>query len=319
MLTGLNKMLTESLPLEPDTWIIIGIAIVLVAFVVALVGGLFTGDYKKSVTLMKKVIASPANALAAMKQMPASVKQQYKRARITGAKPSDYVSEDVCVNNLYKRSLISKIWLVTLVATAISASLVALVAPFAVTVAAKNIAEGNTDSSVMAALGAAGYIMPLVVVLVGAVLTLIGGIIGKASLSGAVKTYAKFVTAVDGDSKGVGAQAAQAAHAAQAAAAAQAQAQPQQTQAQAQPQSGYSFEAQPEPVVEAQVYEPVTEVQAEYGGAYEAQSATAEPVNGYGGYGEQTNNGYGEPVNNGYAGPMNNGYGEPVNNGYAGP
>lgn len=45
------------------------------------------------------------------------------------------------------------------------------------------------------------YIAPMIILLVGGLLTLVGAIIGKCSYGGAVKLYAKFVPAVDGDVK----------------------------------------------------------------------------------------------------------------------
>lgn len=300
MLTELTKMFTESLALEPDTWMILCVAIVAVAFLVTTVVGLFVGDYKKCQTLMKKVVASPSTAVASMKMMPASVKQQYKRARIAGAKPSDYVSEDVCVTNLFKRSLVSKAWLVTLVATVICAAIAAFVAPFAVKVAETNIEAGTTDAAVEASLDFAASAAPLFVVLIGGILTLISAVIGKLALSGGIKTYAKFVNAVDGDVKGApAAPDASAAHAAQAQAA-----------------GAYSFDDHAEPVVVAEGYgmddgDANDFAQPMGGAAFEPQTEyAAEPAHGFG---EPV---YGEPVQSASFEdnfePVQGGYGEPM-------
>ncbi len=196
MLKSLNKLFTETLKLDPDLWLIVLVAIVAAVFLATLVIGLVTGEFKKIKSLMKGVVSKPSNAVACMKQMPVAVKSQYKRARMSNVRPSDFVTENECVTVPYNRSLISKVWLITFVTTVICGLIAFFVAPCAQQVAASKLAEGGTlDESVEMAQS----ILPLTVFLVGGILTLIGAIVGKLALGGAIKTYALFAPALDGD------------------------------------------------------------------------------------------------------------------------
>lgn len=168
--------------LESELWAYVFIAVVAVSFLVSLIAGLVGGDFAKIKSNMKGAGGSSANVVAQMKKMPSSVKNLYKTARMANVKPSSLVTEDVCVDKPYNRSLLSKVWLVTIVATLICGGCVT-------------------------ALSTVAY--PLVYIL-GGLLTLIGGVIGKTAHSGAVKTYNKFAPLMDGDQPAAAAQAQQA-------------------------------------------------------------------------------------------------------------
>ncbi len=203
MLKAFNKMFIETLKLNPDTWLYILLAVVAVAFAVSLVLGLLTGEFKRIKSLMKSVASKPDTAVAYMKQMPVGVKKNYKRARtiqVGGVSPSDFLSQEDCVESPYRCSLISKVWLVTFVATVISAAIAFVVAPLAVQAVQAMVVSGKLDASKVddAVLMNAPYLMPTVVLIVGGLLTLIGGIIGRAAHSGAVKAYDAFLPALDG-------------------------------------------------------------------------------------------------------------------------
>ncbi|MCH5164974.1 MAG: hypothetical protein J1G01_01055 [Clostridiales bacterium] len=180
----MTKMFTETLGLSADLWLTISLIVVVVAFLVPLLMGLLSGKFKAIKAAMKSAIAKPQTVVAAMKKMPAPIKAQYKTARMGNLKPSMLVTEDVCVSTPYKHSLISKVWLTTLSATLVCAGIGYFSAPLA-----KEIDE----------LLLASFVTPLTVLIVGGILTVVGGIIGKVAYGGAVKTYAKFMPIMDGD------------------------------------------------------------------------------------------------------------------------
>lgn len=272
MVEALNKLFTVTLKFSPDIWLALALGIVVVAFAVTLIAGLLSGEFKNVKGLMARVVSKPAAVLPIMQKMPIHISKQYKRARMNNMKPSDLVTEQECVTLPYKRSLISKIWVVTFVATVIAAGIAFCAGPVAYAAAAN--AGGEVNDSV---LSMATYLMPLLTLIVGGLLTLLGAIIGKVSYGGALKTYAKFVAAIDGD---------------------HGQAQTAQPQAEQQPQQAAYAYGGAEPVAEAQaeyaepVAQPVyNEAQPVYGeapaygdtnaqsGAYvEPEPMAAEPV-----------------------------------------
>lgn len=262
MVKALNKLFIETLKLSPDMWLYIALGIIVVAFLVTLIVGLLTGEFKKVKGLMSSAASKPGAVIAVMQKMPIHISKQYKRARVMNMKPSDLVTEQECVALPYKRSLVSKIWLVTFVATVIAAG-IAFCAGFI---------ASSTDDAVLVN---APYLLGIIALLVGGLLTLLGGIVGKVVYGGALKTFVKFAQAIDGD----GGQA----HA-QAATQAQAQQQAMQVQQAMQAQQAYAYA--PEQVVEESVVEAQTEyageTQAGYAGddndAYVEQPMAAEPV-----------------------------------------
>ncbi|MCM1368344.1 MAG: hypothetical protein NC184_06020 [Roseburia sp.] len=211
MIKSLEKLFTETLKISSDVWMFVLLGIVAVAFIVSLVVGLVSGDFAKIKGNMRGVVSQPNAAVEGMKKMPVSVRTLYKNARLSGIKPSVYVTEDACVSVPYRRSLISKVWLITFIAAIVCTAIGFFVAPLALqgelARAAKDAAEVATESleeAVEAASGSSNsvsemgvYIVPLVISLVGGLLTLIGGIIGKIALGGAVSTYGQFARVID--------------------------------------------------------------------------------------------------------------------------
>ena len=268
MLEPLYKVFTDKLSLAPDIWLYAMLALVVAAFIAALVAGLVAGEFVKTKAVMKSAVARPATALAALKKLPASVKTQYKNARMGNIKPSVLLTKQVCVDEPYKRSLVSKVWLVTLLATVFAAAMAWCLIPLS------KIETGAADDiagQIAAAAQAQSYmyIAPLVVLIVGGLFTVIGGIIGKAVYSGAVKLYGKFMPVIDGDQRAVEAGQAYSEPQNQAYAEPQSQAyaEPQQQAAYAEPQQAYD-QAQP-------VYEqPQSQAYAEP----QQQAAYAEPA-----------------------------------------
>ncbi|MDE7106738.1 MAG: hypothetical protein K2O39_00260, partial [Clostridiales bacterium] len=114
MLEFLKKLFTEQLKLSADMWLTVLMAVIIVAFAVALIAGLVGGAFNKIKGNMKRAVQKPNTAVAQMKTMPATVKNLYKTARMTNAKPSMLVTQQVCVDEPFKHSLVSKIWLVPL-------------------------------------------------------------------------------------------------------------------------------------------------------------------------------------------------------------
>lgn len=203
MLKSLDKLFTETLKISADVWLYILLAVVAVAFLVPLLMGLLSGEFTKIKSQMRGIVSQPNTAVDGMKKMPVSVKTLYKNARMSGLRPSVYVTENACVTEPYKRSLISKVWIITFVATVVCAAIGYFVAPLALQAELANSGAGDAESleeaveAVSAVTTNAIYLVPLIVSLVGGILTMIGGIVGKLALGGAVNTYAQFARAID--------------------------------------------------------------------------------------------------------------------------
>ena len=260
MLDFLIKLFTEQLTLSADLWLIALTVVVVLAFLIPLIMGLVTGAFSKIKGNMKRAVQKPSTAVVQMKNMPAGVKALYKTARMSNAKPSALVTQAVCVDEPYKHSLVSKVWLTTLIATVVCAALAYFTAPLS--------AFAEDADAVVSTMAEA--LSPIFVLIVGGLLTLVGGIVCRAVYGGAVKTYAKFAPVIDGDGN-------TADHMAQA------QAQQQQTY---EPQAA-AYAAEPvgnayaeQPAYEAQAaYEPQADYAAEpVGNAYAEQPAYEEPV-----------------------------------------
>ncbi len=257
MLEALTKLFTETLKLSADVWLIICLAVLVVAFAVPLIAGLVAGRLKAVKTVMKSAIAHPQTAVAAMKRMPASIKAQYKNARMGNLRPSMLVTEQMCVAEPYKRSLISKVWISTLAATVVCSGIAYFSAP--------TVLENGASALV---------ISPLTVFIFGGLLTAIGGIIGKCVYGGAVKTYEKFIPVLDGDQvKGAEPAAAQAAQQPAYSEPQAAYAEPQ--TAYSEPQTAY---AEAQPVYEEQPQQVYAEPQAAYAEPQQTAYAEARPV-----------------------------------------
>ncbi len=257
MLEALTKLFTETLKLSADVWLIICLAVLVVAFAVPLIAGLVAGRLKAVKTVMKSAIAHPQTAVAAMKRMPASIKAQYKNARMGNLRPSMLVTEQMCVAEPYKRSLISKVWISTLAATVVCLGIAYFSAP--------TVLENGASALV---------ISPLTVFIFGGLLTAIGGIIGKCVYGGAVKTYEKFIPVLDGDQvKGAEPAAAQAAQQPAYSEPQAAYAEPQ--AAYSEPQTAY---AEAQPVYEEQPQQVYAEPQAAYSEPQQTAYAEAQPV-----------------------------------------
>ena len=252
MLDILKKLFSEQIALSSDLWAAVLIIVTVAAFAVPLLLGLLTGSFKSIKSLMGGAVRNPSAALDKIKKMPSSVKTLYKNARIANIKPSSIVTEDVCVERPYRRSLLSKVWLITLVATLVCSSLAATVIPVA------KFPEG-AELLVSSAEGA--FYAGTVILLLGGLLTLVGGIIGMVAHGSAIKTYEKFALLIDGDT--------------QAAAPQQTAQQPQQaaqpSYAQQQAQQAYA-----EPEAQPVYAEATAEATAE---AYTAEPYNAEPYN----------------------------------------
>ncbi len=208
MLEKLNKFFVDTMGLTPEYWLYILLGVVALAFFVSVIAGFAGGDFVKIKKLMNAVVKNPSTAVASMKKMPVSVKNQYRRARVSGVKPSDLVTENDCVTVPYARSLASKIWLVTLVATVLCAAIgffVCYAMEYASLSGVAGLAEavegdGETPpAAVVTAVYSAPALVALTVLIAGGIFTFIGAVVGCGVKSGALKTYAKFARALDGD------------------------------------------------------------------------------------------------------------------------
>lgn len=202
MLEILDKLFGEQLKLTAEYWLIVLVCVVAVAFLVTLIVGLVVGRFKKIKAVMRMATANPSATVAAMKKMPQAVKTQYKDARMGNLKPSMLVTQQVCVDEPYRYSLLSKVWIVTFVATLICALLAFLISPVAVQPA---LGEGATEEEIdafaktMEAIRKAPYTSAAFVLIVGGLLTLVGAIVGHCMYNSAVKAYEKFAPVMDGD------------------------------------------------------------------------------------------------------------------------
>ncbi len=263
MLETLNKLFGNQLSLSGDVWLFVMLGIVVLAFAVTLIVGLTAGMFNKIKAVMKRAVAKPEVALVALKQLPAPVKAQYKNARMGNIKPSVLVTKQLCVDEPYKRSFISKVWLVTFMATIVCALMVFFVMPLA-KVSAPTGGEGDAEVAAEAMFAVTNmFIAPFAVLALGGLLTLIGGAIGKAVYSGAVKIYGKFIPVLDGEQRTSGDSAP--AYSSAETQPAQPYVEPQQTYAE--PQQEQNFAAEPQ-----QAY---AEPQQTYA---EPQQAYAQPI-----------------------------------------
>lgn len=208
MLEKLNKFFVDTMGLTPEYWLYILLGVVALTFFVSVIAGFAGGDFVKIKKLMNAVVKNPSTAVASMKKMPVSVKNQYRRARVSGVKPSDLVTENDCVTVPYARSLASKIWLVTLVATVLCAAIgffVCYAMDYASLSGVAGLAEavegdGETPpAAVVPAVYSAPALVALTVLIAGGIFTFIGAVVGCGVKSVALKTYAKFSRALDGD------------------------------------------------------------------------------------------------------------------------
>ncbi len=271
MLKTLRELFGNQLSLSGDIWLYVMLGIVVLAFAVTLIVGLTTGMFNKIKAIMKRATAKPEVALVAMKQLPAPVKAQYKNARMGNIKPSMLVTKQLCVDEPYKRSFISKVWLVTFMATVICALMAFFVMPLA-KVSVPSGGEGDLEAAIdaMASVTANVYIAPFTVLALGGLLTVIGGIVGKLAYSGAVKTYGKFIPVLDGEQR-----------TSSDSAPAYSSVEPQQAQTYAEPQQAYA-EPQQAYAESVQTYEPQQEqvyAEPQQAQAYaEPQQAYAQPI-----------------------------------------
>ena len=248
--------------LKGDIGIYLGAAITVLTFVVALVIGLVgKGELSKFVSLARKAAkdGSASGVNACMQKMPVKVKKQYKRAMVSGVKPSDVVSIDAAVNTPYMRSAVAKMPIITAVGTAVGMCVGAGLAV---------LVSGSVDAGVGAAVAISA--------IVGGILMIVAAAIASVSYKGAVKAYDALVELLDSARSG-GAQ--QAMH-----------------EEPVVEQQSYSQDANEQPVYEQQhVYEqqPVYEQQA----AYEQQPVYEQTQQEYESpvY-EQTATQYEEPV-----------------------
>ena len=193
MLNKIAEMLGGKL--SPDLWTYVMLGGVVLAFVVTLVIGLVAGEFKQIKGIMKSVVAKPAAAIVALKKLPPVLKAHYKAARMGNIKPSGLLTREACVDEPYRNSALSKLWLVTFIATVIFGFAAVFVRPFG------KVDGGSAESAAESMMsGMTGmYIAPLLVLLVGGLLTAVGAILGMVMHGGAVKLYSKFMPLIDGE------------------------------------------------------------------------------------------------------------------------
>ena len=167
--------------LGADMWAYCLIGVIGVVFVVGLVLTFVGGDFNRFKKCAKKFLKTPVakNATETAKNMPVKIRKLYKRAKMTGEKPSDVINFDACISSTYASSFASRFTI-----TMIYASL---------TVTAIALGVFMLNGSL------AG--LPIVAI-VGGLLSLIAGIVATVNYNGAVKTYNKYIDALDKLSKG---------------------------------------------------------------------------------------------------------------------
>lgn len=248
MLETLNKLFLETIKLAPEMWAYVLLGVIGLTFFITLIVGLASGEFNKVKSLMKRAIADPSKAVAVMQQMPVPIKKQYKHARLSNIEPSALVTENDCVTAPYRAAVISKLWIVTFVATVICIAIAVFVVPLAVQAQVlADLGGGEVETEAMEAaadvlaLSNAVYIIPLLVAIAGGLFTFIGALIGHGALGGGKKVYAKFVDAIDGKSAGAPVQ----------------QPQQQAFAAQQEPIVDYAATAEPQPVYAESQYDAV--------------------------------------------------------------
>ena len=174
----------ENIPeaIRGDFGIYVGAAIAVLTFLVALVSGFVgKGELSKFVSLARAAVkdGTQAGINASMQKMPAKVKKLYKRAMMTGAKPSDIIGVDAAVFMPYTRSGISKLPLATAVGTFIGAC-----AGFGFASAFK--LEEKTGVTLA------------VVCILGGILTIVAAVVSSLSFKGAMKAYDNLTELLDG-------------------------------------------------------------------------------------------------------------------------
>ena len=178
MLQKIGDYLTK---LSPDMWTYCFLGILGVVFVAGLVLMLVGGDENRFKKCAKTFLKTPVakNATETAKNMPVKIRKLYKRAKMTGEKPSDVINFDACVTSTHAASFASKfttaMLFASLIVTALSFGVCMIVGGFA------------------------GLVL---VAAAGGLLTFVAGIISTVSYNGAVKIYNKYVDALDKLSKG---------------------------------------------------------------------------------------------------------------------
>ncbi len=178
MLRTIGNYLTK---LSADMWAYVLLGVLGAVFIVGLVLTFVGGDLNKFVSCAKKFLKSPSakSATESAKNMPVKIRKLYKRAKMTGEKPSDVINFDACITGPHASSFSSRFTLATvfssLIVTAIALGVFVFLGAY----------EG------LALIGIAG-----------GVLSLIAGIVSAVKYNGAVKVYNKYVDALDKLSKG---------------------------------------------------------------------------------------------------------------------
>lgn len=164
---------------------LLGLQVVL--FVVGVVCTFLNGELNSVTKLAKQYLRGQiAGETAVMKAMPVKLKKLYKRARKSGAKPSDTMTAEACVLTPYALSFASKFTAYT----AISAVLVALVG-----LGVGGMIEGG--------LGGSTLVIVAFTAALGAILTAVAALLTRTVRVGAYKTYLAFIDKLDGDDMSV--------------------------------------------------------------------------------------------------------------------
>lgn len=168
---------------KADIGLYISLGLTVVVFVVALIAGMATngdlGKFKACASGALKDL-SPKNVNANMQLMPVKVKKQYKRAMLSGAKPSDVITVDAAINTPFSRSAISKLP----AATAVGA------------VTALCIGAGISLVYTGSLTETQGIIAACTAVL-GGLLVWIGSLVSSSVYKGALKKYDELMNALD--------------------------------------------------------------------------------------------------------------------------
>lgn len=169
--------------LKTDIGLYIALGLTLVVFIVGLIMSLASsGDLSKFKTCAAIAIKgnTPQSINAGMQRMPVKVKKLYKRAMVTGAKPSDVVNIDAAVNTPYNNSAVAKLPATVLIATAIA------------------MGAGVGTAAVFAgSFTAVSGVVILLTAILGGLLALISSAIAKSAYKSAVKSYDALMDVLD--------------------------------------------------------------------------------------------------------------------------
>lgn len=161
----------------------VAVGIVVLVFIVGIAVS-FGGNLGKFKKVAKRAVANPtlANFNATAKAMPISVRKQYKKAKQTGAKPSDVITIETCVYSPYQSSMAAHF-----PGAVMAAGVLSILFSFFAMIYIKDLGKVSAFVNVI----------PMLVTVAVMVLRLLAGLISRMILKNGVAVYEKYVDKLD--------------------------------------------------------------------------------------------------------------------------